>query len=309
MPERWERELSKLRGIEVDQTIVRERVERGPSDDRPPPRRSALIAGIVAGAVAIGGVAFLGQASDPQEDVAPHASGTSSPTPSSAPSESVDGTRGIVVSVFGLGERSDEMPTASFSYGGEEKTACTQDYRWTLVDGTKLSGVADATGPDSIPECTGPATEVPPGTSIAIQTSSATRVVTTRTTTQFFEGAVGLVVSATWPEGEATFVIPLTVASDAPSLELVVLDCGLEEQVDFPAPNGPRILPGGSAYIVGNLPGFERGDVVEQMTRDQGGDSEWSGVWQVVRDGAVVASVDFPDLSGTACSGSGIGGT
>jgi hypothetical protein len=309
MPERWERELRKLRGIEVDETIVRERVERGPSADRPPPRRGALIAGIVAGAVAISGVVFLGQASDPQEDVVPHASRTPSPAPSPSPSQRVDGDPGIVVSVFGVGERSDEMPVATFSYGGEEKTACTQDYRWTLEDGTTLSGVADATRPDSIPECTGPATEVLPGTSIAIQTSSATRVFTTRTTTQFFEGAVGLVVSATWPDGEATFVVPLTVASGAPSLELVLLDCGRGEQVDFAAPTGPRILPGGSAYIVGNLPGFERGDVVEQMTRDRGGESEWSGVWQVVRDGAVVASVDFPDLSGTACSGSGIAGT
>jgi hypothetical protein len=59
---------------------------------------------------------------------------------------------------------------------------------------------------------------------------------------------------------------------------------------------------------VGNLPGFEGGDVVEQMTRDPEGDTEWSGVWQVVRDGRVVASVDWDALSGTACGGSGIGG-
>jgi hypothetical protein len=307
MPERWERELRKLRGVEVDEPTVRERVERGPSADRPPPRRNALIAGIVAGAVAISGVAFLGQTSDPQEDVGADASRTPSPAPSPSPSERVDGDPGIVVSVFGVGERSDEMPTATFSFEGETKTACTQDFRWTLEDGTKMNGIADAGRPDSIPECAGSAIPVPPGTPIALETRSTTRVFTTRATTQFFEGDVGLVVSAEWPEGEATFIVPLTVSFTDPDLELVVLDCRPEDQVPITWPD-TRILPSGSAYIVGNLPGFERGDVVEQMTRKGGGDAgDLAGVWQVVRDGTVVASVDYPELSGTACRGSGIG--
>jgi hypothetical protein len=156
--------------------------------------------------------------------------------------------------------------------------------------------------------CSGRAIEVPPGTSIAIQAATTTRVITTRTTTQLFQGDVGLVVSAEWPEGNATFIVPLTVASSTPDLELVVLDCRPDDQVAFTGPDG-RIEPGGSAYIVGNLPGFERGDVVEQMTRNEGDGTAWSGVWQVVRDGSVVASVDYPELSGAACEGTGIGGT
>jgi hypothetical protein len=307
MPERWERELSKLRGISADESIVRERIEQGPSADRPPPRRNALIAGIAAGAVAISGVAFLGQTASDPRDVVTDVSSTPSPAPSGSPSESVDGDPGIVVSVFGVGERSNEMPTSSFSYEGETKTACTQDYEWTMDDGTKLSGIADAGRPDSIPECTGPAIPVPPGTPIAIQATSATRVFTTRATTQFFEGDVGLVVSAEWPQGAATFIVPLTVAVTDPDLELVVLDCRPEDQVSITGPD-TRIEPGGSAYIVGNLPGFQRSDVVEQMTRDQGGESDWAGVWQVVREGSVVASIKYPDLSGAACDGTGIGG-
>jgi hypothetical protein len=237
----------------------------------------------------------------PDEGVSPAPSPIPSPSPSAAP------TGGIVVSIFGPGERSHEMPTATFSFAGETKTACTQDFEWTLEDGTRLSGIADAGRPDSIPVCTGPAIPVPPGTSIAIETMSSTRVFTTRATTQFFEGDVGLVVSAEWPEGEATFIVPLTVAFTNPDLELVVLDCRPEDQVPITGPD-TRIEPAGSAYIVGNLPGFERSDVVEQMTRDQRGESDLAGVWQVVREGSVVASVEYPDLSGAACEGTGIGG-
>jgi hypothetical protein len=226
------------------------------------------------------------------------------PSPSSVPSPSPEPepSDGIVVSVFGLGERSDDRPTATFSFAGETRTACTQDFEWTKVDGTTVGEVMPDTS-----LCSGRAIEVPPGTSIAIQAATTTRVITTRTTTQFFEGDVGLVVSAEWPQGNATFVVPLTVSEASPDLELVVLDCGPTDQVGFTGPDA-RIEPGGSAYIVGNLPGFERGDVVEQMTRNPDGDTEWSGVWQVVRDGHVVASVDWDALSGTACGGSGIGG-
>jgi len=210
---------------------------------------------------------------------------------------------GIVVQVYGVGERSYTEPTATFSFAGETRTACTQDFEWMKADGTTVGEVMPDTS-----SCSGRAIEVPPGTSIAIQAATTTRVITTRTTTQFFQGDVGLVVSAEWPEGNATFIVPLTVASSMPDFELVVLDCRPVDQVAFTGPDA-RIEPGGSAYIVGNLPGFERGDVVEQMTRNEGDGTEWSGVWQVVRDGSVVASVDYPELSGAACEGTGIGGT
>jgi hypothetical protein len=248
----------------------------------------------------------IGSAPQPSElptDSSPIPSPLSARSPSPAPV-----TDGILVSVFGVGERSDEMPVATFSYGGETKTACTQDFEWTREDGTELSGVADPGRTDSIPECSGRPIEVPPGASIALETTSTTRVTTTRATTPFFEGEVGLVVEAVWPDGHATFIVPLTVAPDVPALELVVLDCRPEDQVAFSGPEN-RIEPAGSAYIIGNLPGFEQGDVVEQMTREDGSDAgDLAGVWQVVREGSVVASVDYPDLTGLACPGTGIGG-
>ena len=207
----------------------------------------------------------------------------------------------IVVRLHGLGERSSEMPTATYSFDGQTETACTESWEWRTGDGETAGGEAFCSG--------GPEIVVPPGTLIAIEAATVTRVTTTRTTTPFFEGDAGLVVSAEWPDGNATFRLTLTVSSDAPDLQLVVLDCPPNVQVEFADESDVRLLPGGSLYITANLPGFERDDVVEQMTRKVNGESEWSGIWQVVRDGQVVASIDWDSLSGTACRGSGIGGT
>jgi hypothetical protein len=211
---------------------------------------------------------------------------------------------GIVVRVYGLGERSFAGPTATFSFGGETRTACTQDFEWAKADGTTIGEVMPDTS-----SCSGRAIAVPPGTSIAIQAATTSRVITTRTTTQFFQGDVGLVVSAEWSKGNATFIVPLTVVEAAPGLQLVVLDCPPGDRTGFAPPEGARILPGGSAYITGNLGGFLQGDVVEQMTTHEGGGAGgWDGTWQVVRDGSIVATVEFPMLSGIACAGTGIGG-
>ena len=67
MPERWERELDELRHMEMREPAIRERIERGPTSDRGPSRNHSLIAGIVAGAVAIAGIAFLGQLDEDRE--------------------------------------------------------------------------------------------------------------------------------------------------------------------------------------------------------------------------------------------------
>ncbi len=81
------------------------------------------------------------------------------------------------------------------------------------------------------------------------------------------------------------------------------------DRLGFTTPDGPRILPGGSAYITGNVEGFVRGDVVEQMTRNgDGGPGGWDGVWQVSCERVRDAYVEFGALSGVACRGSGIGG-
>jgi hypothetical protein len=83
------------------------------------------------------------------------------------------------------------------------------------------------------------------------------------------------------------------------------LDCAPAERVPFGGPNA-RIEPGGAAYIVGNLAGIHRrSDEVVQITFD---DEQWHGLWHVVRDGAVVAVVDYASLDGEACEGSEVVG-
>jgi hypothetical protein len=82
------------------------------------------------------------------------------------------------------------------------------------------------------------------------------------------------------------------------------LDCPASDQVAFGGPN-LRIMPGGSAYIVGNIDGIELSDEVVQATF---GDQEWYGIWHVIRDGQVLAVVDFDSLDGVACRGSGVAG-
>ena len=84
MPERWERELRKLGDVELNERLIRERASRGQSSDRKP-RRNALVAGIVAGAVAVAGIAALWQL-----DRKPDGIGTENdPSPTLGSSESI----------------------------------------------------------------------------------------------------------------------------------------------------------------------------------------------------------------------------
>jgi hypothetical protein len=86
------------------------------------------------------------------------------------------------------------------------------------------------------------------------------------------------------------------------------LACGHDAQVAFGGPDA-RILPGGALYITGNLSGFERTDEVVQVTSDPSDpETEWDGLWHVIRDGQVIAVVDWASLDGVACAGTGIAG-
>jgi hypothetical protein len=71
-------------------------------------------------------------------------------------------------------------------------------------------------------------------------------------------------------------------------------------------PPDARILPSGEAYVRGNLSGIQADDVVERAGYLEGrGDA---GPWRVVRDGEIIAQVDYPSLEGITCRGSGITG-
>jgi hypothetical protein len=228
--------------------------------------------------------------------------------PGTAVSPSTDEDE-IVVRIEGLGrsERSRDFPVMTMSFQGETALGCTEAFEWTTADGTRIDEASGRSG-SILPQCSyDPLFVVPPRTPIVVLAETGTEVFVTRTTTPLYTGVDGVGVSVRWPDGEADFLAYFDVRYDDPVPRNILLDCRPEDHVEFTGPDS-RIEPGGSAYIVGNLPGFERADVVEQMTRKTNGDTEWSGVWQVVRDGQVVASVDWDALDGTACRGSGIGG-
>lgn len=217
----------------------------------------------------------------------------------------------IVVRIEGLGrsERSRDFPIMTMSFRGETARGCTEAFEWTTADLRKIDEVSGRSGSILVQCSYDPLFMVPPRTPIVVLAESGTEVFATRTTTPLYAGIDGVGVSVTWPDGKADFLAYFEVRYEEPVPRNIVPDCPPSEQVDFPAATGPLNQPGGSAYIVGNLEGILPGDVVEQMTRrDGGGAGGWDGTWQVVRDGSVIAAVEFDTLSGVACRGSGISG-
>lgn len=59
MRERWERELRKLADMEPSEAVVRRRIAAGPRDERRPSGRDRVVAGVVAGIVAVGAIALV----------------------------------------------------------------------------------------------------------------------------------------------------------------------------------------------------------------------------------------------------------
>jgi hypothetical protein len=105
--------------------------------------------------------------------------------------------------------------------------------------------------------------------------------------------------------GTPVEVLVATRVTPLPDGAADALDCDAGHREAFGGPKA-RVEPGGSAYIVGNLPGIELGiDEVIHVTFE---DEQWHGLWHVVRDGSVVAVVDYPLLDGEACRGSGVAG-
>ncbi len=111
------------------------------------------------------------------------------------------------------------------------------------------------------------------------------------------EPAAGSLVD---PKTEVRLVIATPRITPLPAGAEDGLTCPASDRVAF---GGPRtvILPAGEAFVRGNTGGIERSDQVVQA-------SAGSDLWHVVRDGAVIAVVDYRTLDGVACAGSGVGG-
>jgi hypothetical protein len=246
----------------------------------------------------------------PSEGATPSLSPSAVVSPEPSPSPSVGPVDEILVRIEGLGrsERSRDWPVMTVSFRGRTALGCTEAFEWTLADRTRIEEASGRAG-SILPQCSyEPLFVVPPRTPIVVESEPGTDVTITRTTTPLYAGTDGVGAGVRWPDGNAYFIAYVEVRYEGAVRSNIELSCPAEDRIAFAAPGGPRILPGGSAYIRGNLEGFRQDDVIEQMTKDPDGDTEWSGVWQVVREGSVVAAIDFSSLGGVACRGSGIGG-
>lgn len=175
---------------------------------------------------------------DPPKEEGPEASSSPipSPSPSAAPSPSPSASLdGIVVSIFGLGERSDEMPIAIATFRGETKVGCTEAFEWTLDDGTKVDEASGRNG-SILPPCSyEPLFRVPPGVPITLEMPTATEVFATRTTTPFYAGRDGFGASVRWADGQGDFLVMFEVKGDARTPEFV-LDCPEDDRIDSRLP-------------------------------------------------------------------------
>jgi hypothetical protein len=122
------------------------------------------------------------------------------------------------------------------------------------------------------------------------------------------EGRAGehllLRLKAEWVDGtggEWTLRLAVTVPSKAE----LTLACPPDQRVKFHH-SGAVILPGGSAFIRGNVQGLTLQDAIAQVTWTSGRNN-WDGLWAVYRQGSLIALIRFEDLSGVACAGTGVG--
>ena len=233
MPERWERELDELRHIEMREPAIRERIERGPTGNRGSSRKHSLVAGIVAGAVAVAGIAALWQL-----DRNPDGTGTE-PSPSSADTSSpAPGSSGSVVVDIRRSSEDSGSPGATARFGPQEQWMCPD--HWTLVnpDGTEETVFLDCGQSDVF--------QAPVGTPIEVTGDFATLNVSAGVTGDRLPGTgevvpplepgtiITLAYEVTWDDGsEASFWLLLTVQGSEPTTEepgIVVWIYGLGER-------------------------------------------------------------------------------
>ena len=101
--------------------------------------------------------------------------------------------------------------------------------------------------------------------------------------------------------GSTVRVVVATQITPLPDQAVASLACGVTEVVAF---GGPRqvLLPAGETFIRANVPGIERSDKVVRATERDNDE----GLWNIVRDGAIIAVVDYGTLDGAACHGTGV---
>ena len=123
--------------------------------------------------------------------------------------------------------------------------------------------------------------------------------------------AGGTVVSMDPPPGTALApgsTVHLVVSGTTVAFDgyLTPLACSSEDMMPF-AHTGGVDEPAGEAYIRVNTEGITPSDELIQVTHVPG-DGSGGGLWNLVREGNVLAVIDWRSLEGVACRGSGIAG-
>jgi hypothetical protein len=181
-----------------------------------------------------------------------------------------------------------------------------------------LAAVYDATfghpfSPTASPQATQEPVQVPNvvgmGSNAALQALDAEGLESIAAYREVEGAELGHVVStdpapgASVDAGTRVGVVVATRVTVLPDQAVSSLACGVTDAVAF---GGPRLvlLPSGETFIRANVPGIERSDKVARAT-DRATDE---GLWNIVRNGDVIAVIDYDTLDGVACTGTGVAG-
>jgi hypothetical protein len=214
MPERWEREIEKLREFEPGPDLE-SRVAEGPRGERPPPTRQRVVAAVTAlvvfAAAGFFAVRVFGTGAERDET-------------------DLGGTQGSVV----LELTGGNAPEAILRYGDQRQDGVVGDYTWCEGDACVGSHSDFAFYP--------PVTEylvVPPGTPIEVAgdgTVASIQVTdldeepiagTSADAVPGVNGTYAFEVHATWPDGKATVFFGVQVLSGPEAApDVLHVDCG-----------------------------------------------------------------------------------
>lgn len=124
MPERWETQIRKLRGVEPGPDLGT-RFEEGPRGEPPPPTRQRVVAAVTALALFLGAGVFAVRVFGTGE--------VSAPPPAAAGDEAT-----LVLEL----SSNDGEPAAALGYGDEGQDGTREGYRW-CVDGECVAGISE----------------------------------------------------------------------------------------------------------------------------------------------------------------------
>jgi hypothetical protein len=245
MPERWETQIRKLRGLEPPEGL-RARVSEGPHGEPPPPPRRRVAAAVTAFVLFAAAAALV----------------VRTLAPADAPDTTDEGVPAETLTLELLA--SDGAPTAMLRYGDQGQPGVREGYKW-CSGGDCVAGIADFNTYPPVWEYI----VVPPGTPIG---SSGDGMLSALHVTDLdgeripgadassvpdADGVYALEAEATWPDGEANFFFGVQVlSSPAAAPDVLHVDCSygrptLDTAVVRTEPDGLHVAFSGTEGYAG----------------------------------------------------------